>query len=72
MQANINDRTTLIEVALITGLKVSSKSIPSSCEYPLATSLALCMSMVPSTFNLVFNTHLEQTTFMPLVLGISI
>jgi hypothetical protein len=47
-------------VGLITGLNVSKKSTP-SCVKPLATSLALYLSMVPSLFFLILKIHLQPT-----------
>lgn len=58
------DGTTLIVVALTTRLNVSSKSNPSSCENSLATSLGLYLSIIPSTFYFVLNTHIEPTKFI--------
>jgi len=56
----------LIVVSLSTGEKVSIKSIPSNCMLPLATSLALCLSIVPSELNLIFKIHLHPIGFFPL------
>ena len=53
-----------IVVGLMTGLKVSSKSIPSSWLYPLATSQALNLSTVPSGLSFVLKTHLDPMIFM--------
>ena len=64
------DGTTLIVVALTTGLNVSS--IPSSCENPLVTSLAFYPSIVPSTFNFFLNTHFDPTKFISRDLGTNI
>jgi hypothetical protein len=48
-------------VGLITGLNVLKKLTPSSCVKPLATSLALYLSMVPSPFFFILKIHLQPT-----------
>ena len=48
-----------------TGEKVSLKSIPSFCVYPLATNLALNRSMLPLESFLVLNTHLQPIGLKP-------
>ncbi|KAL9255645.1 hypothetical protein AKJ16_DCAP09961 [Drosera capensis] len=55
-------RNILMASNLATGAKVSSKSIPSSCEYPFATNLALFLMTVPFSSDLFLNTHLHPTT----------
>lgn len=65
------DNTTLIVVTLTIVQNVSSKLMPSICEYPFATRLALYLSVVPSYFNFVLNTISEKTTFIPSYLGIN-
>lgn len=46
-------RITLIEDGFTTGEKVSEKSNPCCCEYPLATNLALYLEIEPSAFFLI-------------------
>ena len=50
---------TRMDVILVTGEKVSKKSIFSFCLKPLATSLALYLSIVPSGFSFFLSTHLQ-------------
>src|SRR6478735_3373087 len=57
------DKTVLIEVSFATGDVVLKKSIPSFCVNPLAQSLALYLSIVPSAFLLILNTNLFPTIF---------
>ena len=52
---------------LATGAKVSLKSIHSFWLNPLATSLALYLSTVPSALNLILKTHLELMGDFPWV-----
>ena len=66
------DRTTLIIVALTRRLNISSKSIPSRCENPIAKIQALNLSIVPSTLNFVLNTHFDPIKFIPGDLGTKI
>ena len=52
-----------IDVNLAIGEKVSTKSIPSYCVYPLATSLALYLSTLPDASNFRLNIHLDPIGF---------
>jgi hypothetical protein len=40
-----------------TGVKTSSKSTPSCCTNPRATSLALCLTISPALFRFNLYTH---------------
>lgn len=62
-------KTIVTVVGLITGPKVSKKSTPRFWVNPFATSLALCLSIVPSVLYLVQKTHLLLTKFIYAVLG---
>jgi hypothetical protein len=42
-----------------TGVKTSSKSIPSCCTNPRATNLALCLTMSPASFHFSLYTHVR-------------
>ena len=50
-------------VGFITGLNVSSKSTLGTCVKPLATNLALNLSMLPSSLYFMFYNHFDPTTF---------
>lgn len=39
--------------------------MPSFWVKPLTTNLALCLSIEPSEWNLVLNTHLQDIAFLP-------
>lgn len=52
-------------VSLAIGEKVSKKSISSNCVSPLATNLALYLSMEPSALCLILKTHLQPIGFFP-------
>jgi hypothetical protein len=52
-------------VSLATGEKVSMKSIPACWVNPRATSLALCLSMLPSGLNFVLYNHLQLIGCFP-------
>jgi len=54
---------------LATGVYDSSKSIPYSWQYPLATSLALLLIMFPFSSSLFLNTHLVPIMDLSLGLG---
>ena len=62
---------TIMASSLATGEKVSSKYIPSTCAYPLYTSLALFLITYPSSFNLFFMTHFGPIAFLSLGLDTS-
>jgi len=53
------------------GAKVSKKSSPSSWVNPLATTLALWHSTVPSEWYLILYTHLQPIVFFPGGRGVS-
>ena len=48
-----------------TGTNTSSKSIPYSCIYPLATSRALYLTMLPSALCLILNIYLRPIGLTP-------
>ena len=58
-------------VSLATSIKVSKKSSPSSWVNPLATTLALWRSTVPSEWYLILYTHLQPIVFFPGRRGVS-
>jgi len=58
-------------VSLATGAKVFKKSSPSSWVNPLATTLALWRSTVPSECYLILHTHLQPIVFFPGGRGVS-
>ena len=55
-------RNILMDFNLTTGANVSSKSIFSSCAYPLTTSLALFLTISFLSFNLFLKTHFVPIT----------
>lgn len=54
-----------MDVILVTGEKVSKKSIFSLCLKPLATRQALYLSIVPSGFSLFFKIYLQLISLQP-------
>ena len=54
-----------MDVILVTGEKVSKKSMFSFCLEPFATSRALYLSIAPSGFNFFLNTHLQPIDLQP-------
>ena len=54
-----------IVLSLATGAKVSWQSIPYFWAYPLATSLALYLSRLPSALSLTVYIHLHPIAFFP-------
>jgi hypothetical protein len=57
--------STLMDVILVTGEKVSKKFIFSFCLKPLATRRALYLSILPSGFSFFFKTHLQPIGLQP-------
>ena len=56
---------TLMVVIRVTGEYVSKKSTPSFCLKPLATSLALNFSMVPSVLSFFLKIYLHPIVLQP-------
>ena len=57
----------LMDVILVTGEKVSKKSISAFCLKPFATSLALNVSIVPSGLSFFLRTHLQPIVYNQVV-----
>ena len=55
----------LIDVILVTGENVSKKSRSAFYLKPFATSLALNLSIDPSSFKFFLRTHLQPTVLQP-------
>ncbi|CAL5385896.1 unnamed protein product [Camellia sinensis] len=60
----------LMDVTLVTGEKVSKKSRSTCCLKPLATSLALYLSIVPSGLSFLRRTHLHPIVLQPGASGV--
>lgn len=56
---------TLVVAHLLTGAKVSVKSIPFFCSKPLTTNLAFLTKGAPSKPAFSLNTHLQFNAFFP-------
>jgi hypothetical protein len=54
-----------MDVILVTGEKVSKKSSLAFCLKPFATSLALNLSILPSSLSFFLRTHLQPMVLQP-------
>lgn len=59
------DKMVQIIVGLTTGLNVSQKSHPGTCEHHLPTNIPFWRAIVPSRLCLILKSHLQPITFLP-------
>ncbi|KAJ0797812.1 hypothetical protein HanPI659440_Chr04g0178011 [Helianthus annuus] len=63
------DSTVRMVAGFTTGLKVSSQSMPTVCDFPLTTKRALYLSNVPSDLNLWRKSHMHLITGLSTGIG---